>query len=114
MEVEGVGQPDGVVAGGHADVDVLPEHRELLAQVAVALVEEGEALAGADAPLRPVVEGVGAAAADGDVVALAVVHQHLAQPVEVGGDGGDVLPGREFTSIMLSVISSLISPKRSS
>jgi hypothetical protein len=54
-------------------MDVLAENGELFGQIAVALVEVVEAVAGADAPFRPAMEGVRAAAADGDVVAGAVL-----------------------------------------
>jgi hypothetical protein len=89
-------------------VDVLAEDGELLGQVAVALVDRVEAVARADAPIRPAVEGMRAAAADGDVVARALVDEDLAQPGEVGGDVVDGGRGCVLTSIMLSVISSLI------
>ena len=38
---ERVGEPHRLVAVAHADVDVLPEHRELLGEVAVELARRG-------------------------------------------------------------------------
>ena len=70
-------------------MDVLAENGELLGQVAIALVQAVKAVAGADAPLRPMVEGVGAAAADADVVARAVAVQRIAQAGQVGGNAID-------------------------
>jgi hypothetical protein len=61
-------------------VDVLAEDGELLGQIAVALIDRVEAVARADAPLRPGVEGVRAAAADRDVVARALVDSVLRKP----------------------------------
>ena len=79
-------------------MDVLPKNGELLAQVAIAFVEHGKALAGADAPLGPVVKGMGSAAADRDIVAPAVGNQHVAKAFQIGRDRGDVLtrPGVHF------------------
>ena len=79
-------QPDRIVGGLAADVDVLAEDGELLGQIAVALIDRVEAVARADAPLRPGVEGVRAAAADRDVVTRALVDEDLAQTFEVGRD----------------------------
>ena len=73
-------------ASPDTDVDVLAEDGELLGQVAVALVQGIEALAGADAPVRPAMEGVGAAAADGDVVPASLGAQDVAQAGQVAGD----------------------------
>jgi hypothetical protein len=67
-------------------VDVLAEDSELLGEVAVALVQRVKALAGADAPFRPAVEGMRATATDGNVVARTMYPQDLAQAREIGGD----------------------------
>ncbi len=87
-----VGEPHGLVAGLAADMDMLAEDGELLGQITIALGQFVEALAGADSALRPLVEGMGAAAADRDVVVAAMGHQNVTQHAQVGLDAGDVLP----------------------
>ena len=70
-------------------MDVLAEHGELLGEIAVALVNVIEAVAGTDASFRPMVERVRAAATDPDVVALAMLAQGVAQAAEVSGNAVD-------------------------
>jgi Kef-type K+ transport system membrane component KefB len=73
-----------VVTVGAADVDVLAEHRELLGEIAVQFGHVAEARRVVDAPLAPLLEGVGAAAAQRQVQAVAVVHQHVADGAQFG------------------------------
>jgi hypothetical protein len=79
-------------------VDVLTEDSELLGEVAVALVQRVKALAAADAPFRPAVEGMSATATDGNVVARTMYPQNLAQALEIGGDSSCACPwqGADF------------------
>jgi hypothetical protein len=82
-------------------VHVLAEHRELLGQVAVQrdfLV----ARLRRDALLRPVLEGVGAAAGDADVQAVAGGHQGVADLAQLGQQAGMPVCTLELISIMLS------------
>jgi hypothetical protein len=79
INAERLGQPDGVVGRGAADMDVLAENGELLGEITIALVKVVEAVAGTDAPFRPMMERVRAATADADVVALAMLAQGVAQ-----------------------------------
>ena len=60
-------QEECFVRPGAADMDMLAENGELLAQVAVEVVQVAEAGAVGNALLAPVLEGMGAAAADADV-----------------------------------------------
>ena len=73
-----VREVDRVVAGLHADVDVLPEDRELLGEVAVERGHLQEALGREDAPVAPVVEGVRAAAGHREVQAPGLPHDRVA------------------------------------
>src|SRR5258708_39013691 len=77
-------QVDGVLAARHADVDVLPEHGELLGEVAVERGDPLEALRREDAPLRPAVERMRAAAGDRDVEPLGGDHDGVAHAHELG------------------------------
>ena len=79
-------------------MNVLAENGELFGQIAVALVEIVEAFTGADAAFRPAMEGVGAAAADGDVVTGAVGAQRFTQAGEVTGNTvyGRLRQGADF------------------
>ena len=79
-------------------MDVLAEDGELLGQITIALVKLIEAVAGTNAPFRPMMERVRAATADPDVVALAMLAQGVAQATEVGGNAVDGRPrqGADF------------------
>ena len=73
-------------------MDVLAEYGKLLGQITIALVKIIEAIAGTNAPLRPMMERVRAATADPDVVALAMLAQGVAQATEVGCNAVDGRP----------------------
>ncbi|EXI63871.1 MAG: hypothetical protein AW07_04804 [Candidatus Accumulibacter sp. SK-11] len=98
VHAERLRQPDRIVGRSAADVDVLAEDSELLGEVAVALVQRVKALAAADAPFRPAVEGMRATATDGNVVARTMDPQDLAQAREIGGDSSCACPwqGADF------------------
>ncbi len=84
VAAQGVQQPQRLVAVGAADVHMLAEHRELLGQVAVELVDVMEALAREDLLATPVLEGVGPAAGDRDVEPAAGARELLAHVAQLG------------------------------
>jgi hypothetical protein len=73
-------------------MDVLAEHRELLREVAIAMVDLVEAVTRTDPALRPAMEWMRAAAADGDVVARALIDERLSQPDQIRSDAIDERP----------------------
>jgi hypothetical protein len=92
MRAERLGEPDRVVGAGAADVNVLAKDRELLGQVAITLVDLIEAITRTNPPLRPAVEGMRAAAADGDMVARALTDAALAEADQIGSNAIDECP----------------------
>ena len=73
-------------------MDVLAEDGKLLGQITVALVKLVETVAGANAPLRPMMERVRPTTADPDVVALAMLAQGVTQAAKVGCNAIDGRP----------------------
>ena len=71
---------------------MLPEHQELFAQIAVAVVQEREAFARAGSGVSQRWRVV-PPPHTGDVVQPAVGDEHVAQAVQVGCDGGGVEAG---------------------
>ncbi|MNR03632.1 hypothetical protein D3C85_1195360 [compost metagenome] len=67
VAADGVEQEQRLVRARAADVDVLAEHRELLGEVAVQLGNVLVARRIGDGPVRPLLERMGAAAADAQV-----------------------------------------------
>src|SRR5260221_1261740 len=79
-----MGEVARVLAVLDADVDVLPEHRELFGEVAVESRDALEALRRKDAPLGPAMERMRAAAGNGDVELFGGDHDRIAHAYELG------------------------------
>src|SRR4029079_16284514 len=83
---EAVREVDRVVAARNADVDVLPEHGELLREIAVEVRDVREALARGDPPLAPLVERMRPAPRDGEVELVRRADDGVSRACQLGDE----------------------------